>query len=176
MRAMILGGLLIALAICAVSALADPPQSAAKQLGEMNLWFIITGDPVKLIQAWDDPKRKSEPILDEPVFLVPDRTFGLGLIFANCPVGPDGRCHATATYRILTPSGALAMEKQDLTLWRDAPPTKDHRELGQCLWRTNAETTDPLGKYVFQAVVTDHVNNKKVTLERTIELRAKSSK
>lgn len=150
--------------------------SGTKTLGDMKLWFIITSDPEMLVRAWDDPKRQGEPPLNEPAYQEVDVPFALGLLFANCPAGPDGRCNVTVTYRILTPGGDLAVERQDVIVWRDAPPAKDKRELGHCLWKTNPEASDPPGKYVFQAVVTDHVNNKQGIMERTLELRAPQEK
>jgi hypothetical protein len=58
----------------------------------------------------------------------------------------------------------------DVPVWRDAPPSRDRPELGKGLWRTTSEDSDPLGPYIYRAVVRDNVSGKTVTLERRVSL------
>jgi hypothetical protein len=58
----------------------------------------------------------------------------------------------------------------DVPIWRDAAPPNGRAELGKGLWRTSSELSDPLGEYLYRAVVTDKVSGLSVILERRLRL------
>ena len=148
-----------------------PDTAWRKHEGAFGAWLVVSSEPRALVREWDDPERTTPPVVREARFVIPEREFGLVVLFTNCAAGPDGNCDVTVDYRILTPDREVAVERRGLTVWRAKPPSADRLELGQCLWATSAEESDPVGTYFFQATVTDHVTKRQITLEKPVELK-----
>ena len=143
---------------------------ARKALGKTQLELVVVYDPASFVRAWDAPNRKDTleiPALDS---LRREREFGVDVVFSDCQAGKDGRCALFATYSILTMEGEQLVSMPDVPIWRNTPPPPGRRELGKGVWRTSSEVSDPLGEYLYRAVVVDRVSGQSVTLERRLPL------
>jgi hypothetical protein len=141
-----------------------------QSIGQTKVQLVVVHNVVPFIQSWDEPNRKAPPPIPSVDSLKRESEFGIGVVFSDCLAGKDGNCSLFATYSIRTVAGEELVSKPDVPIWRDVPPPQGRLELGKGMWRTSSEASDPLGPYVYRAVVRDDVSGKSVTLDRTVSL------
>ncbi len=144
--------------------------ASPKTIGPGSVQLVVVGDPVAFLRIWDAPDRKETPPIPDVLSLKRGSAFGIGVIVSDCSAGHDAKCSMVATYSIRTVVGQELLAMPDVAIWNDAPPSRGRPELGKGLWRTSSEASDPLGPYIYRAVVRDNVSGKSVTLERKVSL------
>jgi hypothetical protein len=169
MSAAVLGSVLCmdkSVALCATT----DESAAPKSIRRVSVELVVVPEPALFLRAWDEPGRKETPPIPDVRSLTRGSEFGIGVVVSDCPPGRDAKCMMVATYSIRTVDGEELVSMPDVPVWRDAPPSRDRPELGKGLWRTTSEDSDPLGPYIYRAVVRDNVSGKTVTLERRVSL------
>ncbi len=139
-------------------------------LDGVSVQLVVVQDPVSFVRSWDAPGRKDAPPIPDVASLKRGSEIGVGVFVSDCPPGSDARCSIVATYSIRTVDGKELVTMPNVPVWRERPPPQGRPELGTGLWRTASEDSDPLGPYIYRAVVRDNVSGKSVTLERKVSL------
>jgi hypothetical protein len=145
-------------------------ETGRKAIGQTTVQLVVVRNPVSFLHSWDAPNRDASPPIPAVDSLKRETEFGVGVVFSDCLAGKDGKCSLFATYSIRTVAGAELVSMPNVPVWREIPPPRGRLELGKGLWRTSSEASDPLGPYIYRAVVRDDVSGKSVTLERKISL------
>jgi hypothetical protein len=166
--------LLLSIALGSLSGALEQPLARGARggegaIGRLSLRLVTVRDPTAYVQAWDSPEGGGA--LPQAIYTFPrGREFGIGVVFADCPPGEDGKCSVVATYSIHTLEGRELVAMRDVPVWLDTPPPAGRWSLGKGLWRTSSEPSDPLGPYLYRATVLDRVSGGSVVLERQVSL------
>lgn len=138
--------------------------------GSFQVRLGVTLYPEGIVRAFDAPERPAMPVLLETTRVVPEQKFGIYVVFSGCEEGADGNCDTTAVYEIELPDGTLSVRRENIPVWQQPAPGPDMPQISKGVWVTSAEVSDPPGERVIRAIVTDHVANKTIVLERTLVL------
>ena len=145
-----------------------PPSAWNKRVGDFQIALSVSMKAREYVAAWNERSR-TEPLEVHETTVIPREVeFGVILHFTNCPVSDKGTCDVRVVFQILSSTGELIIERDDLEFWPWPPPKKDSVQLARSTWITSAEATDPPGEYRIRALVMDSHTGSRIVLERVI--------
>ena len=155
-------GLAFALS-CGMAAGASAPGGSLKwpaapnsaRAGAFAVVQVATVNEAEFVATW----RKPGPHVHENVTTRPRRgqTLATFIAFTGCQADKRGDCNVTVTYKLYDPSGKL-IGQPTLEVWSKKPrPNPQFVSLSVQSMALGFTQTDPLGAYVIEATVIDHV-------------------
>ena len=155
----------LALGLIATASFAQTSDPSAAQDGDFGAKLLVSDDPESFWAQWAQPGVPQISTTDQIALGRPVEAI---ILFHDCAPAPDGNCNVTVHFEITGPDGQPYDKPHNAVAWEHPPAPGHHLLASEASFGFRLEPKDKLGRYLFNATLTDKVSGKSLSLREMV--------